>query len=143
MIHHPDRGGDVEIMKNINVEYHYALKNVHGQTSTDSMGKEHTYYYNADVEEALMVKISELLALNMNNVDVALVGIWIWVDGDTRNYRKELKSLKLRWHSGRKKWYYNNTKKRTSYKKNFSFNQMAQTYGYKSFDKKEDKMVSI
>lgn len=140
MKYHPDRGGDLEIMKLVNVEYHIALKNVHGQSSVDENGQSHTYYYNEATEDALMEKIGALLALNMEGVDVALVGIWIWVDGDTRQYRKELKELKLRWHSGRKKWYFQNSKKRTKYKKNFSFNQMAQTYGYKQYAK-DDKLA--
>lgn len=139
---HPDRGGDLETMKIVNVEYHIALESVHGQASVDSNGTSHTYYYNKDTEDALMEKIGELLSLNMVNVDVALVGLWIWVDGDTKTYRKELKGLKLRWHSGRQKWYFQNSKKRTKYKKNFSFSQMAETYGYKTFKKDDTKGLS-
>jgi len=142
MVNHPDRGGDVEVMKVVNVEYHIALKNVHGTQSVDDNGQSHTYYYNEATEDALMEKIGALLSLQMEGVDVALVGIWIWVDGETMNYRKELKELKLRWHSGRKKWYFQTSNKRTKYKKNFSFNQMAQTYGYKQFEK-DDKLSLV
>lgn len=139
---HPDRGGDLEIMKTVNVEYKQALSGNHGQKSTDSYGNEHTYYYNEHVEDALMEKIQALLALKMNGVEVALIGVWIWVTGDnTKDYRQEFKNLKLRWHSKRKAWYFQTSKKKSRYKKNFSMDDMANAYGYKSF--KSDEKLAI
>ena len=69
MANHPDRGGDLEAMKVINVEYKEALQRVNGQTTYDNNGGEHKYYYNEDVEQALIEKIYELLGLNMSNVE--------------------------------------------------------------------------
>lgn len=141
MENHPDRGGDTEVMKTINAEYKEALKSVHGQTSEGSDGKAHTYYYNDDVESALMEKINELLSLNMTGVEIALVGLWIWIDGNTKPYKESFKKLKLRWHSKRKMWYFATTKKKTQYKKNFSFDDMKASYGYRTFDKTDDTVA--
>jgi len=139
---HPDRGGDLETMKTVNVEYKQALAGNHGQKSTDSYGNDHTYYYNENVEDALMEKIQDLLALNMTGVEVALIGVWVWVTGDnTKNYRSEFKELKLRWHSKRKSWYFQTSKKKSRYKKNFSMDDMANAYGYQSF--KSDEKLAI
>lgn len=139
---HPDReGGDLEQMKQVNVEYKEALASSHGQTSTDNYGNDHTYYYNEHVEDALMEKIQDLLSLNMTGVEVALIGVWIWVTGDnTKNYRQDFKNLKLRWHSKRKAWYFQTSSKKSKYKKNFSMDDMANKYGYKSF-KSDDKVA--
>ena len=60
--HHPDRGGDTAIMQEINSQYKKALQSVDGQKQTGSDGQEHTYYYNADIEQSLMDKISQLLS---------------------------------------------------------------------------------
>jgi len=140
--YHPDRGGDIEIMKVVNVEYKEALQRVNGQKTYDNKGGEHTYYYNEDVEQALMEKIYELLGLNMSDVEVALIGVWIWITGsNTKTYKESLKALKCRWHSKRKCWYFQNGKKRKRYAKNFSMDDMANKYGYKSFE--NDGFVAI
>jgi len=139
---HPDRGGDLEIMKTVNVQYKESLAGNHGQKSTDNFGKEHTYYYNEHVEDALMEKIQELLALNMTGVEVALIGVWIWVTGDnTKDYRTQFKNLKLRWHSKRQAWYFQTSKKRTKYKRNFSMDDMAHAYGYQTFKSDDNKLA--
>lgn len=139
---HPDLGGDLETMKTVNVEYKEALSRNHGQKSTDNFGKEHTYYYNEHVEDALMDKIYELLALNMTGVEVALIGVWIWVTGDnTKDYRSQFKNLKLRWHSKRKAWYFQTSKKRTKYKRNFSMDDMANAYGYQTFERDDNTLA--
>lgn len=141
-INHPDKGGDVEVMKEINVQYHEALQRVNGQTTFDNNGKDHTYYYNEDVEEALMSKIYELLSLNMSDVEVALIGVWIWITGtNTKAYKESLKKLKCRWHSKRKCWYFQTSKKRKSYAKNFSMDDMANKYGYMSFEKNSNLAI--
>jgi hypothetical protein len=66
--------------------------------------KSHTYYYNATVEQALMDKIAELIRLHMTDVNIWLVGSWIWVLGATRPYKDSLKAMGLWWNGSRKAW---------------------------------------
>lgn len=84
MCHHPDKGGDIEVMKVINRQYHEALQSCHGTTSKGHEGTEHAYYYNEAVEQAVIDKLDELLRLSLPNIRVMLIGTWIWVDGDTK-----------------------------------------------------------
>lgn len=103
--HHPDLGGDVRIMQEINVQYHKALIEKNGSTGKDEeSGSEWTYRYNEEVEQAVMDMISSLLAMRMQNVEMYLIGTWIWVIGDTRPYKDALKSLGLRWNGLRSAW---------------------------------------
>lgn len=76
-IHHPDRGGDHATMQRINAEYHEALKRCHLQSSFTEEGKEYTYRYDQSVEESVIQAISALLALNMQDVKIALIGTWV------------------------------------------------------------------
>jgi len=134
MKYHPDRnGGDLEQMKQINIEYKIALKNIDGQVSTDNSGKEHKYYYNEQTEQDLMDKINQLLSLNMVDVDVAMIGSWLWIQGNTKPYKEQLKKLDCKYHGKRKCWYWHGGKARKAYSKS-GLSELAKKYGYKSFD---------
>lgn len=77
---HPDRGGDLDVMKFLNNFYHEILKAFDGKTSYDpETKKEHTYRYDRAKEQAVMDKIFELVALKLAGIDIALMGTWIWV----------------------------------------------------------------
>ena len=133
MIHHPDRGGDTEVMKALNEAYHISLKSAHGTTSVDEMGAEHTYRYNAEVEQAIMDKIAELLKALPDDADVEIdiIGLWIWVTGDTRPHKSVLgkKGCGFRWHSKRVAWYWKPYRSRSRYNPNRSLDDLRQTYG--------------
>lgn len=104
--HHPDLGGDLETMKALNNAYEAALKSCNGQTSKDDQGQEYTYKYNQEIEKALMDKIIELLSLNMPNVEIDLIGTWIWITGDTKPVKDKIKQAGCTWHSKRGCWYF-------------------------------------
>lgn len=143
MVHHPDRGGDTETMKKINSEYCEALKAVHGQEQVSDDGKTHTYYYNENIEQALMDKISELLSIRMNEVDIALIGTWLWITGKTKEYKDKLgkAGAKCKWHSKRKCWYWHEGKYKSTRSKD-GLSELASKYGYRSFQNEDQVAIS-
>ena len=129
---HPDRGGDTRSMQDINAEYHEALQRANGHTHRDGE-KEYTYRYEYECEQAIIDKISELLKLQMADVEIWLIGLWVWIVGDTRPYKEDLKTLKCRWHSKRKCWYWKPYEDRSFYS-NQSLGNLATRYGAKRFE---------
>lgn len=77
MIHQPDRGGDLETMKQINLAYevkHEELKHAWNKThDSDHQCTEAPEEFR-DIIEAL---------LKMDGVDVELCGSWLWLSGNT------------------------------------------------------------
>ena len=132
--HHPDRGGDTAIMQEINSQYKKALQSVDGQKQTGSDGQEHTYYYNADIEQSLMDKISQLLSYKMADIEIALIGTWIWILGNTKPYKSVLgkDGACCRWHTKRKCWYWHEGKHRSRDSK-YELSDLAVKYGFKRF----------
>jgi len=126
---HPDLGGSTTIMQEINAQYEAKLKRLDGHTSTDKQGTTHTYKYDPETENKLMEIIDKLLSLKMINVDIFLVGTWIWIDGETKAYKEELKALKCRWHSTRKLWYFAISSNRRYRKSGEGINDIAEAYG--------------
>lgn len=140
-IHHPDVGGDTATMQEINAAYHEALNRCDGQSNIGSDGKEHTYFYNEATEQAVMDKISGLLALRLPNIEILLVGTWVWVRGDTRPVKEQLKSVKMGWHSKRKMWFWHTP----SYKRRYSgqsFSSICNHYGVASFQSEEAQAIA-
>ena len=131
---HPDLGGNSEIMKEINGQYQAALKSCDGQRSE---GRE--YKYKPDIEQELMDKLFELLKLR--DLEIALIGYWIWVSGDTKRNRNALKETGLQWNSKRKRWYYKPKEWRRTYQSKGNLADLASKYGYRGFQTaKEEKM---
>jgi hypothetical protein len=130
---HPDMGGETRIMQEINAAYLIALQAIDGTTTVvrdTETGKdvEYVYNYRQDTEQAVIDIIDQLLKLKMVDVDVYIVGVWVWVSGNTKPYKEELKGLKLRWHSKRLKWYFKPYRGRTHYS-NKSFDTLLNQYG--------------
>ena len=124
--YHPDLGGDEQIMKLINAQYHEALKRCNGQTYD-----ERTYNYKEDVEQELMDKLHELF--KFTRLNISLIGYWIWVTGDTKPFRQALKDVDMTWHPKRKCWYYKPKSWKRTYRSNGSLQDLAQKYGYRNF----------
>ncbi len=137
MQHHPDRGGETATMQAINAEYHDRLNGYHGTKYAGFDGKQHAYYYNQEVEQELMDKIAELLALRMDGVTVELVGVWVWIHGATKEYRKELSAAGCKWHSKRVMWYFRRFTHRRQYS-GAGFDSLRAMYGSKTFEEERE-----
>ena len=48
----------------------------------------------------------ELIGLQLPEVDIYLIGLWIWIVGDCKPSKEKLKALGCWWHAKRKCWYY-------------------------------------
>jgi len=133
---HPDHGGDTRTMQDINNEYHETLKRANGHTHKDGE-REFTYRYEYEREQAIIETISELLKLKMDDVEIWLIGLWVWIVGDTKPHKEELKALKCRWHSKRRCWYWKPYEDRTYYSKK-SLGSLAARYGATRFESESE-----
>lgn len=100
LINHPDRGGDVETMKQINIEYeqrHEELKNHWNATHDEEHQTTETPEEFRDILEKL---------LKLDGLDIELCGSWLWIGGDTRRHKEELKAAGCRWSNNKKLWYW-------------------------------------
>jgi len=136
-LHHPDLGGDLETMKALNNAYEKALKNCNGQQSTTD-GKTYTYTYRPDVEKEIMDFIYQFLALD-TGLNADLIGVWVWITGDTKPHKEELKSLKCRWHSERACWYFRPESYAGGWGKGGSLENLAAKYGCINVDAYKDR----
>jgi hypothetical protein len=131
--YHPDLGGTDELMKAINNAYHAALKGCHGQTRKGENNQEFRYTYDAEVEQGVMDKIHELLALKLEGVSIALMGTWVWITGDTRTVKDALKAKGCKYSGDKQCWYWHGGKYRRRHSKSVPLSSIARSYGYRTF----------
>ena len=101
-IHHPDRGGDTVTMGKINAEYDQKVKELakkeapakHTTNAAEGMSDEEIA---AAIAEEFKATLDALMSLDLNGVKVELIGSWLWVSGDTKPIKDQLKALKFRW----------------------------------------------
>ena len=139
---HPDLGGHAEIMKEINNQYQDALKRCDGQTVQTDIG-EKSYKYNAEEEKEIMEKL--LFVLKFRNIDAYLIGVWLWVSGDTKPIKEELKEQGFLWHREKGMWFTKPASQNgRKYRGKGNFSGMAAQYGFQRYQtgSKEGAMVA-
>lgn len=125
MENHPDKGGSVEAMKEVNAlyeEFFEVLKNTHRNKDGETYTKE-TNEAPAD----FMNIIDELL--KMGGIKIEIIGSFIWVSGDTKPHKEALKALGFKWHTKKMNWYKAPAGYRKRNNKRYNMNQIRGMFG--------------
>lgn len=123
--HHPDRGGDVEIMKAINNEYDELFARFK-DTHINKKGEYYTKETKENNDE--FKKIIEAI-IKMQGVKMDVVGCFLWVYGDTKPYKEQLKGLGFKWSRNKSMWYKSPAGYRRFGKNNYSYDKIVSMYG--------------
>lgn len=100
--YHPDLGGDTRTMQDINVAYENACKYYVRYNNPERTQR--YYSWSDTVNENIRLIISQLVKLQ--GITVEVCGWWIWVGGNTRAVKEQLKILGLRFSGKKQMWYY-------------------------------------
>ena len=133
-IHHPDNGGNVSDMQEINAEYDKlfkALKDRHEKTTENKENNTKTDFNNMKYDFSEDVKLREVLQqiITFESINIEIVGCWIWVDGNTYNYKDTLKNIGFKWAREKKKWYFHTEAFRKRSHKKLSMEDIRNYYG--------------
>lgn len=101
LLHHPDIGGKTIDMQEINHEYELLSKILINSNSEFSEGRK---WYENKVSEEIKDKINEIITLP--GVMIEIIGSWLWVSGNTKAVRDELKAAGFRFASDKFNWYW-------------------------------------
>lgn len=137
--------GSDEIMKEINSEYSdlfRVYKDVHQSIKEDST--EETYTAKTATNEAPedFINIIKFL-LSLGGLDVELCGRWLWIGGNTKEHKDQLKAMGCKWSSNKKLWSWHYDGDATPYHKRHSqdMSHIRSKYGSVSFESSEDQLL--
>ena len=100
MKYHPDMGGSTEIMQQINAEHDTLfemLKKQHNASADE-------YHKTTETPEEFRSVIDFLM--KFDDLEVELVGSWVWCGGNTKPHKDELKAAGFRWSQNKSRWYW-------------------------------------
>lgn len=127
---HPDCGGNAEEFKAMKAEFEKVfdqLKNKH--TAADGT----TYEKTTNESAAEFADIIEKL-LHMVGCTVELIGSWLWVSGNTYQYREELKTLGFKFGGKKKAWYYHTGEYHKKGKSEKDLQTLREKWGCQQFE---------
>jgi len=122
--------------KSLILQYHDKLKRLNNSQS-NMENKKFTYVYDVKTESIIIEKINELLNLSMRDVEILLIGSFLWVNGSTIEYKEHLKLMGFRWQSIKKSWFYTPLKYKKVYSKT-SLEDIKIKYGVNYIDNKKN-----
>lgn len=130
--HHPDRGGDLDTMKEINNEFDWIMKNGIFKSAKKDAKKDY------DFSTSQFKDIIEQL-IKFDNIVIDIVGCFIWISGNTYPVKEELKALGFRYSKNKKSWYIapaEYMQNRKSYKRQYSMEEIKNKYGCTTINSK-------
>lgn len=120
---HPDVGGSEEEFKILNNVYNDLI--------------EHKIYFSNDTKIDIELEKIISLILHFENINIELIGSWIWVSGETKDIKEKLKELNFKWANKKKMWYYGEMKGKNPKQK--SMDEIKSKYGCEVLKKQETK----
>lgn len=124
---HPDTNKDKDTTKDfveMSAEYEKAFekfKNTFVNSEGETYQKE-----NNEMPEDFKDIIDKII--NFENVTIEVIGNWIWLTGNTYNYKDTIKELKFKWSRNKKAWYYHEGEYKKRSKKNLTLDEIKELY---------------
>jgi len=99
-IHHPDNGGNVSDIQEVNAEYDKLFKILKDRHNSNTTGKENASYDNMKYDFTEDQKLREMLnkIISFSGITIEICGSCIWTF-NSYNYRKELKEMGFKYAS--------------------------------------------
>jgi len=137
MLHHPDCGGNHETMQQVNEEHDKlfeVLKNSHNKTADE-------YHQTTETPEEFREIINLLLGLD--GLELELCGSWLWIGGDTKTHKEELKAAGCRWSQNKKLWYWHHAEEGRKWRRGkASMRQIRSKYGSESIHNVNNRLAA-
>lgn len=135
---HPDNGGNADEFKNMMQEYTQAFnayKNIHTNAAGETYEKE-----SEETPEQFADIINKII--HMEGVHIEIIGAWIWLTGNTMQYKEDIKNIGFWWSKSKKAWYYTGDTEHKKRRGHYSLNQIRQKYGSTTVDTEEQKKLA-
>jgi len=145
---HPDTGGDTRTMQDINAEYADFLKNFATSEARTRQSTAHAenrksaadFHDLDEVGEKIRIMIE--FALNLDGVEIELMGLWVWLTGNTKAHVQTFKDwneaheIKWRWMHKKQAWVYAGVP--SFNRKEKSLDEIRDTYGSQKFSRERN-----
>ena len=128
---HPDHGGTDG--KFIELQQAYATIMASIQYTGRRFNKETQSMEDIlkNYNDALINKMMELInnLSHVKDININIMGDWIWVDGETKPYKDKIKAMNFRFSTNKKAWYWHDGKYKKRSKTSYSMSDIELRHG--------------
>ena len=122
--HHPDRGGDTRTMQEINDEYdRVSARLIMGNADFSDNRKK----YEAEASGIIREIIEKIIQLD--GITIEIIGSWIWVTGETRRWKEQLKAAGFKFSRSKIAWYWHHGTYRKNNGRIFQMDDIRSMWG--------------
>ena len=124
---HPD------LNKGIDDSYFKALNEAFNQ-AVITINRNENIEITADIPLEVSRKLSEIIEfseLNDSDINIVLVGSWLWIEGNTYAIKNDLKSFGFKFSGRRKRWFFTIDKSKRRSRR--SFEGLKEKHGAETF----------
>lgn len=142
--YHPDHNNTDtnSIMAEINLQYEQQKGRKFTATNHET---KKTYEQTFDPFDGYREKINKLI--NLSGIEIELCGTWLWITGDTKPYKEQLKELGFKFSGKKLAWYWKPGTYRKKSKKELTIDEIRNLYGSQRYNNnnndKEEKKQAI
>lgn len=132
ILHHPDKGGDLRTMQELNAEYQRIIKSNQFEFKTEEEREDCLIY--PDVINKLIL---------IEGIIIEIIGRWVWVSGNTYPHRAELKEIGLLFAPKKMMWYYRPPHEKCTNHKPLHIDLIRAKYGSDLIETKKESKKEI
>lgn len=139
---HPDRNKEKDTTKDF-VEMQKQYKEKFEKVKNTFINSKGEYYEkeNTEAPEEFVEIIDSII--NFEGVNVEIIGTWIWLTGETKNYKNEIKEAGFHWSNNKFAWYYHTGAYRKRGKKTFTMDELRARFDTTIIRKQEKLALSF
>jgi len=124
-------------MQQINAEYEALfakLKDVH-------QNKDGEFYKAREATTETAAEFIDIIEklINMDGVQIEICGSWLWLTGNTKEYRDDLKKLSFRWSSNKGAWYFHRDGYKKRSRRSLTLDEIRGFYGSEIVEAQDGK----
>lgn len=137
---HPDCGGNAEEFKAMMQEYKIAfdrLKNIH----TNSKGET---YESKKASTETAEQFAEIIGaiIHLEGIKIEIIGTWVWVTGNTYEYRGIFKQAGFTWSKSKKAWYHAGEKLEGKRRGQYTMKQLRSKWGTEEIETEKQERIA-
>lgn len=121
---HPDKGGTTEIMQLINNEYDDLFEQLKNGYNNNLKEGQRPFTEMANEYREILIKI-----IYLEGVEIELCGTWLWLSGETRRYKDEIKAAGFKWAKRKSMWYWHSGDYTPRSRGKWSIDEIRATHG--------------
>ena len=132
-------------MQKINAEYDSILKdliNNEDDSKYSNTSNTRSFWESKEEHSEVEKKVKEALdkIAHLEGLDIEIIGVWIWVGGDTKLHKETLKEAGFIWNKAKVKWVF--IGKKSNGRGNMTLDEMREKHGSEKFNRKPLKVLN-